>query len=73
MQANLFIPARLVDSSEYDRTSRETLDKIALATKPLYLFIFSELPPVKNNEGEYINFKLDDLTYLYYLPWGQKS
>ncbi|WP_413502259.1 hypothetical protein [Serratia proteamaculans] len=68
-----FIPARLVDSSEYDRTSRETLDKIALATKPLYLFIFSELPPVKNNEGEYINFKLDDLTYLYYLPWGQKS
>lgn len=70
-----FIPPRLVNSSEYQRTSREKLDKIALATpsKPLYLFLFSELPPVKSNTGEYINFKLDDLTYLYYLPWGPKS
>ncbi|PHM71797.1 hypothetical protein [Xenorhabdus sp. KJ12.1] len=66
-----FIPARLVDHSDYQRTSREMLDKIAMSTpsKPLYLFIFSELPPVKNNIGNYINFKLDDLTYLYYLPW----
>ncbi len=69
-----FIPARLVERSEYRRTSREKLDKIALATpsKPLYVFIFSELPPVKSNTGNYINFKLDDLTYLYYLPWGLK-
>lgn len=68
-----FIPARLVDRSEYDRTSREKLDKIASASKPLYLFIFSELPPVKSNTGDYINFKLDDLTYLYYLPWGKNK
>ncbi|MDC9594699.1 hypothetical protein [Xenorhabdus sp. IM139775] len=69
-----FIPARLIDRSDYRRTSREKLDEIAMATpaKPLYLFIFSELPPVKSNIGDYINFKLDDLTYLYYLPWGGK-
>lgn len=68
-----FIPARLVDQSEYRRTSREKLDEIAMAapSKPLYLFIFSELPPVKSNKGDYINFKLDDLTHLYYLPWGR--
>ena len=66
-----FIPARLVDSSEYKRTSSETLDKLSLASRPLYLFIFSELPPVRSNAGDYINFKLDDLNYLYYLPWGK--
>ncbi len=70
-----FIPSRLVDSSEYRRTSREKLDELAMATppRPLYLFISSELPPVKSNVGDYINFKLDDLTYLYYLPWGKKK
>ncbi len=69
-----FIPARLVNNSNYRRTSREKLDEIANATpaKPLYLFIFSELPPVKSNTDDYINFKLDDLTYLYFLPWGIK-
>ncbi|EMH4150092.1 hypothetical protein AB7044_03820 [Providencia stuartii] len=68
-----FIPDRLVERSEYSRTSRETLEKIVDANKPLYLFIFSELPPVKSNNGNYINFKLDDLTYLYYLPFGKKN
>lgn len=70
-----FIPERLVDKSEYKRTSRQELDKIALSTppKPLYLFIFSELPPVKMNSGDFINFKLDDLTYLYYKTWGKKN
>lgn len=68
-----FIPARLVDRSEYDRTSRDKFDKIASASKPLYFFIFSELPPVKNNTGDYINFKLDDLTHLYYLPWDKNK
>lgn len=67
-----FIPARLVDESKYLRTSRKTLDKVADAGKPLYIFIFSELPPVKSNTGDYINFKLDDLTYVYYLPWERK-
>ncbi|NNS06929.1 hypothetical protein [Erwinia sp. JH02] len=68
-----FIPARLIDNSTYRRTSREKLDEIAKASpiKPLYLFIFSELPPVKKNTENYINFKLDDLTYLYFLPWGK--
>lgn len=67
-----FIPARLVANSPHQRTSRDKLEKIALESKPLYVFIFSELPPVKSNNGEYINFKLDDLTYLYYLPWGKQ-
>ncbi|MBE5214764.1 hypothetical protein IG611_05365 [Pectobacterium sp. A535-S3-A17] len=68
-----FIPARLVERSDYQRTSREALDKIAISnpSKPLYLFIFSELPPVKDNNANYINFKLDDLTYLYYRLWGK--
>ncbi len=70
-----FISERLVNKSEYKRTSRQELDKIALSTppKPLYLFIFSELPPVKMNNGDFINFKLNDLTYLYYKTWGKKS
>ncbi|WP_213990074.1 hypothetical protein [Sodalis sp. dw_96] len=71
---SFFIPERLVDHSDYQRTSRETLNKIAMAKplKPLYLFIFSELPPVKKNDGDYINFKLDNLIHLYFLKWGQK-
>lgn len=68
-----FIPARLIDTSAYERTSRGKLDKLASQSKPLNLFIFSELPPVKSNRGDYINFVLDDLTYLYYLPWGKKA
>lgn len=68
-----FIPSRLVERSDYARTSRKNLDKLASESKPLYLFIFSELPPVKSNTGEYINFKLDDLTYLYFLPWGKNN
>ncbi|OAT26124.1 hypothetical protein [Proteus myxofaciens] len=70
-----FISNRMVEQSEYKRTSREELDKIALAKpiKPLYLFIFSELPPVKINSGDYINFKLDNLAYLYYKPWGKHN
>lgn len=72
---SFFIPSRLVDHSDYLRTSRKKLDELALASpsRPLYVFIFSELPPVKSNNGDYINFKLDDLTYLYYLPWGRKK
>ncbi|MBQ0213079.1 hypothetical protein KAH51_06330 [Proteus vulgaris] len=70
-----FITERLVDSSEYKRTSRQELDKIAFSkpVQPLYLFIFSELPPVKMNSSDFINFKLDDLTYLYYKKWGKKN
>lgn len=68
-----FIPARLIDSSSYRRTSREKLDAIANATpsKPLHVFIFSELPPVKSIKENYINFKLDDLSHLYFLPWSK--
>ncbi|MGX9375683.1 hypothetical protein ACWXV6_12910 [Pantoea ananatis] len=68
-----FIPSRLVDTSAYGRTSRNKLDKIASQSKPLNIFIFSELPPVKSNTGDYINFILDDLTYLYYLPWNKET
>ncbi|MGM3193144.1 hypothetical protein ACS25B_19845 [Dickeya dadantii subsp. dieffenbachiae] len=68
-----FIPSRFVERSDYKRTSRESLDKIAMSnpSKPLYLFILSELPPVKDNNANYINFKLDTLTYLYYRHWGK--
>lgn len=64
-----FIPASLIDDeSNLVRTSRINLDKLSSSkpATPLDMFIFSIVPPVKSNKGDYINFLLRDMTHIYF-------
>lgn len=64
-----FIPARLIDDeSNLARTSRVNLDKLSSSKPaiPLNMFIFSSVPPVKSNKGNYINFLLSDMNHIYF-------
>ncbi|EAY9564874.1 Uncharacterised protein [Salmonella enterica subsp. salamae] len=64
-----FIPASLIDDeSNLVRTSRVNLDKLASSKPsiPLNMFIFSNVPPIKSNKGNHINFLLSDMTHIYF-------
>lgn len=63
---------KIKDEAENGRFSKKTLEKLSeRKTKnnryqPVKVYIFSQLPPQLNKTGEYINFYIKELTYLYY-------